>query len=244
MLKRILKKLVPRSWIDERNRWLAARADRPFAAQPAPEVFEAVYRRGLWGGSAEADFYSGEGSHQESVVGPYVAAVTQFLASLPQRPRGVDLGCGDFNVGAQIRDSCSDYVACDIVPSLIERNRRVFADRGVEFRALDMATEPLPGGDVVFLRQVLQHMSNAQILALLPKLRQYRWAVVTEHLPSEVSFAPNVDKPPGPGIRVSHGSGVVLAAPPFNFVARSERELCVVRCPIGIVRTTVYGLAD
>jgi hypothetical protein len=241
MWKRLLKAVVPRSWREARHRRAAARADEPFAGRPPAEVFEAVYRERVWGGSGDADFYSGEGSHDPEIVGPYVAAVSEFLRSLPAKPRAVDLGCGDFNVGSRLRPLCSEYVACDIVPSLIERNRRVFADRDVEFRALDMAAEPLPAGDVVFLRQVLQHMSNEQIARVLPKLAQYRWAVITEHVPGHPGFTPNLEKPPGPGIRVAHGSGIVLAAPPFSFRARSERELCRIE-KVGTIRTVVYEL--
>jgi SAM-dependent methyltransferase len=244
LLKQILKTLVPRSWIARTNRRIAARIDRQFEAKSPAEVFEAVYRRRIWGGSETQDFYSGEGSNDPEVVGPYVAAVVEFLASLPRPPRVVDLGCGDFNVGSRLRGHCSEYVACDIVQSLIDRNNVKFADRDVEFRVLDVANDPLPSGDVVFIRQVMQHMSNAQILELLPKMRQYAWAVITEHLPSEAGFAPNVDKPAGPGIRIGLGSGVVLAAPPFNFTARSEHEICVVHYLVGTIRTVVYELAD
>jgi SAM-dependent methyltransferase len=244
MIKQILKTLVPRSWIERRNRRLAAGIDRQFKAKTPAEIFEAVYRRRIWGGSEAQDFYSGEGSNDPGVVGPYVEAVAEFLSSLPRPPRVVDLGCGDFNVGSQLRSYCSEYVACDIVQSLIERNRVKFSELDVDFRVLDIASDPLPNGDVVFIRQVLQHMSNAQIQALLPKLRPFRWAVITEHTSSDPGFVPNVDKPPGPGIRVPHGSGVVLGAPPFNLVARSEREICVVHCPIGTIRTLVYQLAD
>ncbi len=242
MWKRLLRAVIPRSWLDARHRRAAARADRAFEGKPPAEIFEAVYRERVWGGSERNDFYSGEGSHDPSVVAPYVAAVTEFLRSLPAPPRAVDLGCGDFNVGSQLRPHCSEYVACDIVPSLIERNRRVFADRRVEFRALDMSAEPLPAGDVVFLRQVLQHMSNEQIARVLPKLAQYRWAVITEHVPSHSGFAPNFEKPPGPGIRVARGSGIVLSAPPFSFRARAERELCAIRNERDTIRTVLYEL--
>jgi hypothetical protein len=238
-VRRVLEEVVPRSWLRV-HRWLAATADRPFRGLPPAEIFEAVYRRRAWGGGRSHDFYSGHGSHDAAIVGPYVAALTDFLESLPERPRAVDLGCGDFAVGAQLRHLCSEYVACDVAPSLIERNRRVFATDGVEFRALDIATESLPSGDVAFLRQVLQHMSNAQIQELLPKLEQYRWLIVTEHVPAEPGFVPNLEKPPGPGIRLCRDSGVALEAPPFHFRSRSLRELCAVRLELGAIRTALY----
>jgi hypothetical protein len=89
---------------------------------------------------------------------------------------------------------------------------------------------------------VLQHLSNAQITRVLSKLRQYCFLVVTEHLPADAAFVPNLDHPFGSGIRVSRGSGVVLTAPPFDLNAPSQRELCRVQHGGSVIKTIAYGL--
>jgi hypothetical protein len=93
------------------------------------------------------------------------------------------------------------------------------------------------------LRQVLQHLSNAQIATIVPKLYRYHWLIVSEHLPSSGRFTANRDKPIGPGIRERFGSGVVLTKPPFTLRTLEERTLCLVPETSGVIRTVAYRLA-
>jgi hypothetical protein len=230
-------------WLDRRRH---VAVDRLYAGKSAQEIFSHIYRSGLWGKAPEGGFCSGVGSHAPAVVGAYVSAVSDWLRSLPQPPAVVDLGCGDFNIGRQVRSLCGTYVACDVVPDLIESHRRSFAETGVDFRVLDMIAEPLPAGEVVFIRQVLQHLSNDQIAAVLPKLSQYRYLVLTEHLPATSGFIPNLDKPAGHGIRVGRTppSAVVLDAPPFNLLVGGQQVLVEVPSEGGVVQTVLFTLPD
>lgn len=95
--------------------------------------------------------------------------MSSFLNALG-KPDVVDLGCGDFKVGSQLRPWCGRYTACDVVPDLIAFNRTAFTQLDVDFRVLDMVEDPLPAGDVVFVRQVLQHLSNAAISKAIAKI--------------------------------------------------------------------------
>lgn len=207
-----------------------------------PATFEQIYRDHLWGGDDHA-FFSGSGSHSPTIVAPYVEAVRAFLRRFDHPPSVVDLGCGDFNVGSQIRDLCGHYTACDVVPDLIEYNRRRFAALDVDFRLHDLRSDTVPVCDVLFIRQVLQHLSNADIAQGLERLQgRCRFLVVTEHVPARVDFPPNQDKPSGASIRVDFGSGVVLTESPFDLARESEEVLCEVPEYDGIVRTIAYGL--
>lgn len=212
---------------------------------PPKEMFSEIYKNRLWG--AHDDFSSGSGSHTESIVGPYVEAVRRHLETLGPGLTVVDIGCGDFAVGSRIADMCSAYVACDVVPELIERNRRRFQAPGLRFETVDAVADTLPPGDVVCIRQVLQHLSNAQIAAIVPKLAQYRHWVITEHLPAAPDFEPNRDKRAGHDIRLLSGrSGVVLTAAPFNARPQREQVLCEVPEAVagvaGVIRTVAYSL--
>jgi hypothetical protein len=223
-----------------RNRW------KLFHKLPPNEVFRRIYEDGIWGASAVPNdrFFSGSGSHSPEIVGAYVAGLEKFLRAFPRKPDVVDLGCGDFAVGSQIRSLCATYIACDVVEVLIERNRELFASLDVDFRALDMTTDQLPPGDVVFLRQVLQHLTNRQIQSTIEKIpTTYRYLVLTEHLPTSGKFVPNLDKPVGPHTRIDAGgqpSGVVLTEPPFNLIASRSSVLCEIRDYLGVIRTTLH----
>jgi Methyltransferase domain len=225
---------------------LSRRWDAKFENQPVANVFAAVYRDAKWGTGPDGDFYSGSGSHDPAVVLPYVEGVRAFLQSLPKPPSLVDLGCGDFNIGRQLRPHCDEYIACDVVPDLIARNQVKFGEIDVEFRCLDITENDYPDGEVVVLRQVLQHLSNLQILKVLPKLYRYKFLLLTEHVPADPDFQPNLEKPAGATVRLSLRSGVVLTEPPFNFRARSENSICSTDQPIGhlkgVVRTVAYEL--
>ena len=189
-------------------------------------------------------FFSGSGSHGQEIVAAYVAALEKFLRAFPEKPDVVDLGCGDFAVGYQTRPLCSKYIACDVVEPLIAWNRERFASLDVDFRELDVTTDPLPPGEVAFLRQVLQHLSNRQIQSTIAKIPAvYRYLVLTEHLPASGQFVPNLDKPAGPHTRINAGgrpSGVVLTEPPFNLRASGTSVLCEVRDYLGVIRTTLF----
>jgi len=226
--------------------YLSHRWDAKYDGRPAEEIFSAIYRERKWGAKSDSDFSSGSGSHIQSVVSPYVNAVRGFLESMPWPPSVVDLGCGDFNVGKQLRPYCGRYVACDVVPALIQRNKDKFADSKVDFRCIDIIEDDLPAGDIVFLRQVLQHLNNAQIFRVVQKLYRYKFLVLTEHIPTTSGFPPNRDKATGDGIRLPKGSGVVLTEPPFVLRVKSESIICTTNQSLaeypGLIMTTLYEL--
>jgi SAM-dependent methyltransferase len=242
-LKSAVKAVLPNSLLVARRKFLLRRTERRFRDASNAEIFSTVYERQHWGLQGRDDtFDSGDGSRDPAVVTPYIDAVRTFLDSLPAKPDVVDLGCGDFNVGRQIRPFAARYIAGDVVPALIERNRSLSDAADVDFRCLDIARDPLPEGDVVTIRQVLQHLSNADIAQLLPKLAQYEYAIITDHQPAGL-FTPNADIPSGPHIRVGIGSALDLAKEPFRLPFVESRELCLVPSSEGgVIRTTLFRL--
>src|SRR6185312_7657498 len=168
---------------------------RQIQARRSPQaIFSQVYRSKAWGDQGE--FFSGFGSHIQPAVDAYVAALRPLLDI---SKAVVDLGCGDFNIGRHIRPMCGKYIACDVVPELIEYNKLRFPD--VEFRCIDITADSLPGADIALVRQVLQHLNNDQIMRFLAKARIYKSLIVTEHVPYG-RFKPNLDKATGSGIRI------------------------------------------
>lgn len=209
---------------------------------PTKLAMEQVYEMNLWGGE-RAEFYSGEGSHRPEIVNPYIAAVTSFLTSFKNPLTVCDLGCGDFNVGKELVKYTKKYVAVDIVPSLIARNKEKFKAPNLEFHCLDIATADLPAGDCAILRQVLQHLSNAEIQNIVKKLAAYKYVILTEHLPKG-NFIPNKDIISGQGNRLKVQSGVNLLATPFNFKVQEEKQLSAVVLEDGkeVILTSLFKL--
>ncbi|MGB0870623.1 MAG: class I SAM-dependent methyltransferase [Flavobacteriales bacterium] len=178
---------------------------------PTRKAMQQVYTMNLWG-SNNTPFYSGEGSHDSNIVKPYIEKVKSFLSSFEQQLVVCDLGCGDFNIGRQFISATKQYIGVDIVPELIEYNSTVFVDPKVNFTCLDIAVDKLPQADCVIIRQVLQHLSNKEVLNITNKLAQYKYIILTEHLPTG-QFNPNIDIISGQGIRLKKKSGIDLLSP-------------------------------
>jgi hypothetical protein len=151
----------------------------------------------------------------------------------------VDLGCGDFAAGRRFLDVAGHLHACDVVPELIARNRRLFAAPNLSFHILDAVTDPLPRGDVVIVKQVFQHLGNDQIAIILRKLAQYPLWIVTEHVPAG-RFAPNHDMPASGSTRLLVSSGVVLTEKPFRIRPKATELLCEVVDDPDLIRTIAY----
>lgn len=222
MIKTLLKKVVSslsRKKIDKKKISKELKQEN-YATK---DVMDIIYKNKLWGGSGH-DFYSGIGSHSSKIVKPYIACLIEFFGSLDEKITVCDLGCGDFNVGKQLVQYSDKYIAVDIVDDLIERNKQLFHGDNLEFHCINIVNESLPEADCVLVRQVLQHLTNDEISQILVKLKNFKYVIITEHVPLG-GFIPNKDKKTGPGIRLSTNSGIDIAQPPFNFDFKIEKEL-------------------
>jgi len=209
---------------------------------PTKEVMIQIYQLYLWGGK-EYEFYSGDGSHDITIIEPYQEVVIRFLQSFDEPLIVCDLGCGDFNVGKKFVSFTKKYIGVDIVPDLIERNKNRFQAENLSFQCLDLATDELPKGDCAIIRQVLQHLSNHEIQKILQKLSAYQYVILTEHLPSG-DFVPNKDKIASQGIRLKQQSGINLIESPFNWDVLSSKELLSIELAPGKgkIITTLYNV--
>lgn len=209
---------------------------------PTKKAMEQVYAFKLWGGN-ESDFYSGEGSHDPDILRPYLDALIAFFTSFENPLVVCDLGCGDFNVGKELVKYTQKYVAVDIVSDLIAHNKETFQEKNLEFHCLDIAVDTLPQGDCALIRQVLQHLSNAEIKSIVAKLAAFKYVVLTEHLP-EGDFTPNKEIISGQGIRLKKQSGINLLAPPFNLKVKEEKLLSTTLLgdTKGVIITTLYKI--
>lgn len=205
---------------------------RSLACYHRRKTFQIVYRDKLWGTENNSRFFSGIGSHSEPAaiyVDAMVAIISTELKDLQTVATIVDLGCGDFAVGARLleRLPAVQYVGCDIVPELIEHNRERYGSKRVQFQRLDIVSQTLPDGDICLVRQVFQHISNREIACVLPKLRKYRTVFVTEGQPIVRVGSVNPDKPANAdvrfGWRTGRGRGVELDQPPWNLTIE---EVC------------------
>lgn len=248
--RRLLKacKAACPQWLKSAYRRFKFRTrERRLAVGSNQEIFDRIYLDGAWGRGNDGVALSGSGSHEPKIIGPYISALSNFFDTLDSSPVVVDLGCGDFNVGEKLCDRASHYIACDVSLEVLRRNSTRDLPN-VSFSQLDITKDVLPKGDVAIVRQVLQHLSNKEIVSFVRRLnieRSFNWIIITEHVPIG-NFAPNRDKPVGPGIRLSIKSGVDITRRPFDMQFIESNVICEVEERNsglnGVIRTTVFRL--
>ncbi len=205
---------------------------------PTDEIFNEIYENNDWGD--EGEYHSGSGSHNTDIIKPYIDALVSYFKSLEVKPVIVDIGSGDFNIGRNFPDLVEYYYACDIVLHLQEYNKTRFSFGNVEFLCIDATNDDIPDGDIVIIRQVLQHLSNSCIKKIIQKCKKFDKLIITEHVPFSNDFIPNKDISTGCGIRTLYNSGVVLTKGPFNLGGYNERILCESFENNGIIRTIFF----
>ncbi|MCA1383935.1 class I SAM-dependent methyltransferase [Bradyrhizobium sp. BRP23] len=143
-------------------------ADRDnFSGLDLAARFARIERTNLWGAATSV---SGLGSEDVAT-----AAIQEALPALLQRLGArslLDAPCGDAGwIGRLELDI--DYTGIDIVPSLIDANRRRVAADGSSGRFLvaDITRDALPHADVILCRDCLVHLSFANIYRALAQFR-------------------------------------------------------------------------
>jgi SAM-dependent methyltransferase len=205
-----------------------------FRSKTLKDTFSTIYRENGWGGRA-GEYSSGSGSAAAYAV-EYCRRINEFV-DVRELRSVVDLGCGDFQVGKQLARPGISYVGVDIVEELVHHHVQTYGAEGIRFECLDVTRDPLPRAELCLIRQVLQHLSNAEIFGVLRNCCDYPFIIVTEHVPSGIIQFPNRDKPHGPDIRLYEGSGVCLNQPPFNFAIQRLFDVPYIGRLGGVLRT-------
>lgn len=181
-------------------------------------VFTEVYQKNLWG---DPESVSGRGST--------LARTEVIRLALPGLLAGVgarsllDAPCGDFNWMCRVDLGGVEYVGADVVPELIERNRRLHAGPGRSFVVADVSRDRLPRADVVLCRDCFIHLSFSDIRAALANFKRSGsdFLLATTH----DFVAGNED------IRTGGWRSVNLMLPPFNLPR--PRQLIVEDAELG-----------
>jgi hypothetical protein len=217
-LKSIIKKCIPTRVTNDIGDLLVRRREKHLARLPISQAFDEVYRRSMW---KQGKSLSGVGS-EGLLAERYISFVRDYAEKL-ELHTVLDGGCGDFAVGSKLAPHFTRYTAVDVSSHIIDINRQRFTGtkwQHVTFTAGDMTSMPFPPTDLVLIRQVLQHLTNAQIERILENLEAGSWrrVLITESIPDPVhKITPNLDMPSHSlRTRDSFGSAVYIDQPPFN----------------------------
>jgi tetratricopeptide (TPR) repeat protein len=156
--------------------WRSQKAEKAPAALDMGslgEIFGKKYEPGSdWGG------HSGGGS-SPAHMGPYVHFVERFI-HLNQVRSVTDIGCGDWVFSRFLNFGRATYTGYDVVPQLVARNRLLYGRDGIRFETMPGDLDTLPGGDLVLIKDVLQHLPIAMVQDMLARiLPKFRFALIT-----------------------------------------------------------------
>lgn len=119
------------------------------------EIFEDIIRHHRW-----QDTLCGTGSTM-NFTEPLRKNLKSFLENYNFKSM-LDAPCGDYSWMSQTElPSGFKYIGGDIVQDLITSNKEKYPN--VEFHCIDITTDTLPDVDVLFCRDCLIHLSNADI---------------------------------------------------------------------------------
>ena len=166
------------------------------------EAFQRIYDHQLWGGG------SGHGSRRTTTE-PYRQLLQRLLTG-KQVERVVDLGCGDWQFSRLIDWDGIQYLGVDVVPAVIEADRRTHSAANIAFQCADIRTWHPPDADLYILKDVLQHWPDRDIKALLSRMAGRRM-LITNSAPT----ADHIDLDLPGDFRP-----LDLRRPPFNYAAQ------------------------
>lgn len=146
------------------SKWIRKRGERRlFSSTSREEVFKWIHETNKWG---SPESVSGKGSELDQTV-----AIRRQLPELIDELKVdsiLDIPCGDLNWLEHV-DLPVDYTGADIVTELIERNRQRYP--GLRFLVLDACKDQLPDAELVLMRDLLVHLSFADIRLVAKNLR-------------------------------------------------------------------------
>lgn len=172
------------------------------------KIFGKIYKDEVWG--KKGDFFSGAGSLPENTL-EYRKFIEKFIKEKKIK-NVVDLGCGDFRIGKGINWNKTTYIGIDVVPSLIERNSKLYSSRKTKFIKKDIIKDKLPNAELCIIKEVFQHLPNEAILKILKKTKKYKYILIIDTIREKNNKNSNKQIKMGE-FRMG---GLCLEYPPFN----------------------------
>jgi len=133
------------------------------------ERFAAVYENRVWLNGRTAGSLSGCGSEMANTE-RVRAHLGELLKSLNACSL-LDIGCGDFTWMKDVSFPFP-YMGIDIVPGVVEKNKALYRSEQRTFQLLDATHDKLPQADAILCREVLFHLSFADIRRLIQNVRR------------------------------------------------------------------------
>lgn len=175
-------------------------------------VFSEIYEKKIWGENSAGEGWSGGGSSYETTI-EYRIFLEKFLKAY-RISSVVDLGCGDWEFSKYINWNNIDYLGLDTVPMLIQKNNARFSQINIQFKYADAVQDNLPPADLLICKDVLQHLTNQDILKISRQFKNYKYCLITNGVDFTTLSSDNRD------IERGDYRPLDLTKPPFNIACK------------------------
>ena len=129
------------------------------------DTFRRIYKTGAW---KKGESVSGEGSNLEQTV-----VLRNILPSLLhgiQATTMLDAPCGDHFWMKEFSLNLN-YIGIDIVPEIIDQNRRKYGSPRKTFLVRDITKDSIPRADCILCRDCLDHLSFEDVFRAVENFR-------------------------------------------------------------------------
>ena len=172
------------------------------------QIFSEIYERGLWGFNSYGEGWSGGGSSFETTE-TYRNFLQLFL-ELFKIESVVDLGCGDWEFSKHVNWGNIHYMGFDVVETVIQKNQQKYKKKNINFICADALNYDFPSADLLLCKDVLQHLTNRDILLISSQFKKYKYCLITNGVDFDTQSSTN------PDIERGDYRPLDLTKPPFN----------------------------
>lgn len=162
-MKLVIKKFLY-DWV---LKWFRKNNTAKFRNMSTKEVFTDIYKSKHW---KSTDNVSGPGS--ELAQTEKLIRELNILFNELNIVSVLDIPCGNFHWMQKVDLSNINYLGADIVTELIESNKLKYQEsEKLNFKVLNLITDPLPQCDLIIVRDCLVHFSNKDILNAIENIK-------------------------------------------------------------------------
>lgn len=158
MKKRLIKKFIPKFVLLRLRKYRGIKYSKKLSNMNTQDIFTEIYNNNYWQSNESASGPGSSLSQTESLIKDFENLLNEMKIKSV-----LDIPCGDFKWMQKVNISKIDYIGADIVEELIKKNIEKYKSKNINFRVLNLITDPLPKSDLIIVRDCLVHFSNADI---------------------------------------------------------------------------------
>lgn len=175
------------------------------------KVFTNIYENKTWGTDENGEAWSGFGSCIQA-TGEYRKYLEKFIVDNNIHTIA-DAGCGKWNYSKSVNWGDRKYTGYDVVAFVVENNKEKHGNDNISFKKIDFVNNEIPKADLLICKDVLQHLSNADVAQFLKQLPNFKYALITNDINPSTGTSDNLDVETGTYRQLD------ITQPPFNIKA-------------------------